>query len=227
MKVLSGTLLLATPVAAGTAAVAPMLVSVVLGPKWASALAPIQILCIFGLLRSALATAGPLFYGSGKPEYLTRSTALEAVFMVALIWPATARWGVSGTCVAVTAAIFISLFYVAARVAGVLQVKVRSLAACAAGSMLPGLVTYGVVSGLASVVAPGVVGLAALVLAGVASYVAMLALLLSASGARLVPYGQATRETLLSLRSAAMETWARRRSARLATSAAQSDRRAA
>ena len=227
IKVLSGCLLLATPLAAGTAAVAPMLVAVVFGPQWLPALAPVQILCIFGLLRAAQATAGPLFYGNGNPEILTRSTALEAVFMVGLIWPCTARWGVSGTCIAVTVAIFISLFYVSAKVAQVLQMKVRGLAACVMGGMLPGLAMFAVVSALAQIVAPGVLGLAVLVLVGVGGYAALLGLLLTPVGARLVPYGATTQETLRSVRDAALEVLARRRGARPAAVSAESDRKAA
>ena len=226
LKVLAGCMLLATPLAAGTAAAAPMLVSVVLGPKWLSTLVPIQILCIFGLLRAASATAGPLFYGSGHPHILTRATALEAVFMVSLIWPCTARWGVPGTAIAVTIAIFISLFSVSAKVAGLLQMKVRGLAACAVGSMLPGLAMFAVVGALARVLPTGVIGLAVLVLAGVVSYAAFLALFLTPSGA-LVPYGKDTQETLRSVRTVAREAWARRRATRAAVVSAESDRRAA
>jgi len=209
LKVLSGTLLLAAPVAAGTAAVAPMFVGVALGPKWADALVPIQILCIFGLLRAVAATAGPVFLGGGRPQYLARSTALEAACMAALIWPATARWGVQGTCAAVTLAIFLTLFYVVGKLRLMLRMRVRDLLGCVAGSLLPSLAMFAVVSGLGRLVRPGWWGLGLLVAAGAVTYAGLLAALVSRAGGGAL--GLATQQTLRSLRAAGAEILSRAR----------------
>ncbi len=219
-KVLSGTLLIAAPLAAGTAAVAPMFVAVVLGPRWTAALAPIQLLCVFGLLRAMAATAGPVFYGSGNPKCQTLSTGLEAACMVALIWPATTRWGLAGTCLAVTVAICVALFYAAGRLARILDLRRRDLARCVAGSVLPACVMFGFVSGLGRVLAPGVLGLAAMVLAGIATYGGLLALLAVSPGGRQTT-GAGTRQMLRSLWTAArgMFRRSRTRAPRLETEA--------
>jgi len=197
--------------AAGTAAVAPMLVTVVLGPKWTAALVPIQLLCIFGLLRAIAATAGPAFYGSGNPKCQTLATGLEAVCMVGLIWPTTTRWGLTGTCVAVTAAIFVALFYAAAKLGQVLSVRRRDLALCIAGSVLPAVAMFGFVSGLGRVLAPGLFGLGIMVLAGIAIYGGLLALLAVSSGGRRTSGSSVTRETLRSVWTVARGTLERSR----------------
>ncbi|MFP4029833.1 MAG: lipopolysaccharide biosynthesis protein [Candidatus Brocadiia bacterium] len=97
LRVLKLTMLLAAPIAAGIAAVAPTFVIVFLGRRWLSAIVPLQILSVFGLERAFNATAGPVFYASNNPSVSARIPILRLVGIVTLIWPLTQWFGISGT----------------------------------------------------------------------------------------------------------------------------------
>ncbi len=174
-RTLALTLLLVVPVAAVMAGLAPALVGVVFGPKWAGMAVPIQVLCAFSILRGYGASVSSALYATGNPREQAKTALLNALVLVACIYPLTAAWGIPGTCVAVLAAILPAKVYASWRLAGVVQAApadfARALAApllaggvafmaghlyvAASAPSLPGLILGGIVAGLAYAAALG------------------------------------------------------------------------
>lgn len=89
--------ILSIPAAFGMFIIAFDFVGVVLGSKWLPAVPALQILCIYGLLRSIAATTGSIFQSIGRAEILFRTSALQLLFMMCLIGPLTTKYGIVGT----------------------------------------------------------------------------------------------------------------------------------
>jgi lipopolysaccharide exporter len=68
--------------------------------KWLPIAPLIQILSISGLFLSIGASAGPLLYGMGKPNIITRLLALRLATVIVLIYPLTSRLGIQGAALA-------------------------------------------------------------------------------------------------------------------------------
>ncbi|MEA3336210.1 MAG: lipopolysaccharide biosynthesis protein [Chloroflexota bacterium] len=90
--------LLAFPVAIATILFAHDFVHIVLTDKWAPAIVPIQILAIYGLIRSVAANMGTIFQAGGKPQWLTGIAAWRLVTMAVLLYPAIRLGGLVGVC---------------------------------------------------------------------------------------------------------------------------------
>lgn len=93
----------AAPVSFGIAVVAPDFVMALFGPDWMQMVVPMQILCIYGFLRSLGKTFGPVWKTLDRPDLVTKLSAIRVVIMAALIWPATEMYGIVGTAALVTA----------------------------------------------------------------------------------------------------------------------------
>jgi len=80
---------------------APEIVLGLLGPKWAPAILPLQLLAVAGFIRAVAATGGPLFVGTGRP-HMDFWMNLGRVSVIAItIYPLTMAWGVAGTSLSV------------------------------------------------------------------------------------------------------------------------------
>jgi O-antigen/teichoic acid export membrane protein len=88
------------PATFGIFAVALDFVKVVYGAKWLPAVAALQVLCFYGLNRSLLGTTEQLYLAAGKPAIRTKLNLLQLVFMGALMYPLTMRYGIAGTAFA-------------------------------------------------------------------------------------------------------------------------------
>ncbi|MGH8912038.1 MAG: oligosaccharide flippase family protein, partial [Acidimicrobiia bacterium] len=84
------------PVAAGLWFVGPEAIQTFLGDKWVPMVPAFNILLVWGLIRSILATTGPLFRGVGRPSIATRIQAGQLLLLAALIYPMTRTFGVEG-----------------------------------------------------------------------------------------------------------------------------------
>jgi PST family polysaccharide transporter/lipopolysaccharide exporter len=89
------------PMAAGIIVVAPTFVRAFLGPDWTSAITVMQILAVFGALRSFGATYGPLFQAISRPDINTKLQVMNLVVLAVLIYPLTDLYGIDGTALAV------------------------------------------------------------------------------------------------------------------------------
>lgn len=84
------------PVAGGLWFVGPEAIQTFLGDKWVPMVPAFNILLVWGLIRSILATTGPLFRGVGRPSIATRIQAGQLLLLAALIYPMTLSFGVEG-----------------------------------------------------------------------------------------------------------------------------------
>jgi O-antigen/teichoic acid export membrane protein len=66
------------------------------GRRWAGAIVPIQLLGVYGMLRSIAVNMGSVFKAAGKPKWLLYIATWRLATMGLLLYPATVRWGVVG-----------------------------------------------------------------------------------------------------------------------------------
>jgi PST family polysaccharide transporter/lipopolysaccharide exporter len=102
LKTLRMTAFVSFPASFGIAAVAPAFVQAFLGPDWTEMILAMQILAGYGLLRSIGKTFGPVWKAVGRPDIITKLSALRLVLIALLIYPLTARYGIAGTALTVT-----------------------------------------------------------------------------------------------------------------------------
>jgi O-antigen/teichoic acid export membrane protein len=119
-KTLRFTALLTLPIAAGLLTLASDAVQVIYGKKWLPMVPAVQALCVFGAIRSIGATTGPVFYGTGRPEVLTRLVGLQLALTAVAIYPLTRHYDILGTSIAVTSALFLANLVTASKVAGII-----------------------------------------------------------------------------------------------------------
>jgi O-antigen/teichoic acid export membrane protein len=100
-KTLQLTTFFSFPMAAGIMVVAPTFVRAFMGSEWVPAIVIMQILAVFGAMRSFGATYGPLFEAISRPDLNTKMQVLNLSVLAVLIYPLTAAYGVEGTALAV------------------------------------------------------------------------------------------------------------------------------
>lgn len=84
-------------------------VLLVLGPRWAPAVAPFAVLVAAESLRALAAACGTLILAGGRTELLSRIKLAEAGVFAALIVPMTATWGMVGAAWSLVLAYAVSL----------------------------------------------------------------------------------------------------------------------
>jgi PST family polysaccharide transporter/lipopolysaccharide exporter len=89
------------PVGVGILITAPTFTPVLLGQQWLPAVPAIQLLALFGMIRSIGANAGPLFLATGRPDLETRLLLAKLVLLAAIIFPMISLYGLYGACWAV------------------------------------------------------------------------------------------------------------------------------
>lgn len=91
--------LISMPIALATIVFANDFVTVLLTEQWTPAIVPIQILAIYGLIRSVAATMGIIFQSGGKPQWLSAIALWRLITMTVLLYPAIRWGGLIGVCV--------------------------------------------------------------------------------------------------------------------------------
>jgi PST family polysaccharide transporter/lipopolysaccharide exporter len=179
-QALTLTTVLSFPTAVGIVAVAPTFVATFLRPEWAEAARVMQILALWGLLRSLGATTGPLFQAVGRPDYATKIQFGKLLLIALLIYPATDAYGIAGTAaVIVLNSVLFSepvASYLAVRtVDGSFRRFFRVVGFPALASAVMGLGVYGLRESFG--LDEGFLAFTALVVVGVVLYVAAVGLL--------------------------------------------------
>jgi lipopolysaccharide exporter len=77
----------------------------VYGKKWMPAVEPLQILCIFGMVRSATMVTGYLLNGIGKPNIDFYTALVRLTILAIIIYPLIYLYGLNGAAISVTIAI--------------------------------------------------------------------------------------------------------------------------
>lgn len=88
------------PVCVGTALVADDLVPIVLGSKWAPIVPLLQVLCLFGLVRSLDALLPSVLFARYRPAFLFWWTAALLFVMPFAFWAGAVAFGALGVAVA-------------------------------------------------------------------------------------------------------------------------------
>jgi lipopolysaccharide exporter len=101
LKTLEFTVFTATPVAVGVLFLGPDFARIFLGEKWTPMVIGLQILAVSGLIRSIVATGGPLFNAVARPHLNFWMNLVRVSMMAVMVFPLTKHWGLAGTSVAV------------------------------------------------------------------------------------------------------------------------------
>jgi len=91
--------LLSIPVAIGMTVFAGPFIYTLYGDKWAPAIVPLQVLGIYGLLRSLAVNMGSVFRAGGKPQWLTSIALLRLAVMGIFLYPSARYFGIVGVSV--------------------------------------------------------------------------------------------------------------------------------
>jgi len=89
------------PIASGIFFLAPDFTRIFLGEKWMPMVPALQVLTLWGLIRSLGAIAGCLWQAVGKPQISTYFHIAKLILLAVFIYPFTIRWGILGTSLAV------------------------------------------------------------------------------------------------------------------------------
>lgn len=78
-----------------------------LGEKWLPMVVSMQLLTIWGIIRSVGATTGPVWQALGTPKTVTKIQTIQTIILITIIYPLTIWWGIAGTSIAVVIAALI------------------------------------------------------------------------------------------------------------------------
>lgn len=93
--------LVSIPLATGIFFLSADFTTLFLGPNWEPMVPAMQLLAVWGLLRSVGAPIGALLKGIGKPHILTYIQVGKLILLSICIYPMTSLWGLTGAAVAV------------------------------------------------------------------------------------------------------------------------------
>lgn len=127
LKIFQLTAFICIPLAAGIFILAPEFTTIFLGEKWMPMVPAMQVLCLFGAVRSINATYGPLYQASGRPFVLTKVSLAQLCFLAFIIYPFTIKAGILGASIAVTVANFVCLILATCEALKILNASVRIL----------------------------------------------------------------------------------------------------
>jgi PST family polysaccharide transporter len=134
-----------TPIAVATILFAPAFIHGLYGDVWAAAILPLQLLAVYGFIRSIAANMGSVFRAMGKPQWLSYIALWRLTTMVALLIPVANRWGIDGVA-ALSAIVAVVDFVISAWLVNKLipapaSAYVRMLLPSTAAALLAGLAT--------------------------------------------------------------------------------------
>ena len=109
LKTLQATFGLSFPLTIGIIMLGSEFVRLFLGDAWVLMSPTLQILAISGLIRSVVATGGPLFKGTGRPQLDFWMNVVRVGVMAVLIYPLTSHYGTEGTAISVVLGIAATL----------------------------------------------------------------------------------------------------------------------
>jgi lipopolysaccharide exporter len=92
----------AVPLSVGIAVLAPEIVLALYGPRWSPAIAPLQILAVFGCFRALWMLNGYLYNAIGSPRIDFYISLARLIAMGMLLYPLTVMYGIVGVSLAVT-----------------------------------------------------------------------------------------------------------------------------
>jgi PST family polysaccharide transporter/lipopolysaccharide exporter len=76
-------------------------IQVFLGQQWLGMVRAMQVLTIWGIIRSLGATSGPLWQALGKPKWTTLTQIVQVIILGISVFPLTRLYGINGTAYSV------------------------------------------------------------------------------------------------------------------------------
>lgn len=158
------------PAATGLIVLAPEILGSIYGEKWLPAAIPLQLLSIFGVIRSIVAPIGYLINGIGYPQSNFFIACLRGIVVIVLIYPFTVMWGLVGASLSVTIAMVIQLALCMIKLRQLIQlhIKVQLL------SLIPWILFSAIMAGVIIVIKSyfiiGLVELPFVILVGILTY---------------------------------------------------------
>ena len=140
LKVLQVTTFLSFPIAGMIFVLAPDFTKIFLGEKWIPMVPAMQVLVFAGLIRSIMATTGPIFQAVGKPKIETKWQIVRLFIIVVLIYPFTVKWGIFGTSIIIFLSAFISTVGFSYRVIKVINCKLKEFSKIIALPLINGII---------------------------------------------------------------------------------------
>ncbi len=105
------------PMAVATILFAPEFIRGLYGDVWAPAILSLQLLAVYGFIRSIAANMGSIFRAMGKPQWLTYIATWRLATMLIFLYPVTKRWGIDGVS-ALSAVVAVIDFGISASLVG-------------------------------------------------------------------------------------------------------------
>ena len=127
VSVLSLIALVVTPIVIGIALVSPLVVALLLGPRWSDAANVMRFVAFLGLSNIFLGTAHPPLLAIGRPGLFAKLFSAQLTVTVPLMIFFTQRYGVQGTAVVYAVAALALLPVNVIVVARALELSMRSL----------------------------------------------------------------------------------------------------
>ncbi|MFC6838524.1 lipopolysaccharide biosynthesis protein [Halomarina ordinaria] len=84
-QTLQVTTFISFPMSMGIIAVSPAFIAAFLGEEWLPMVLSMQILAVYGMMRSMMATIGPVFKSIGRPDLVAKFSFIRVVFLAALV----------------------------------------------------------------------------------------------------------------------------------------------
>jgi O-antigen/teichoic acid export membrane protein len=109
LKVLRFISIFTLPIAVGLAVIAEDMVSSLYKPEWIDMVPLIQVLAVYGMLRSLGTILGPLFMACGRQALMLKIVTFQVLLAVILIYPVTMRFGAIGTSLLLTSIMLLTM----------------------------------------------------------------------------------------------------------------------
>lgn len=98
LKALKFIAILTVPVSVELYLLAPGAIAYAYGVKWQSAIRPIQILTLYGLIRSLSSGQGGIFMALNRVRTMTKVSSGQFVLLLVLLYPVARVYGLAGVC---------------------------------------------------------------------------------------------------------------------------------
>jgi PST family polysaccharide transporter len=140
-RVVLATALVSFPFLAGLLVTAPVLIGFVYGEKWLPTVAPLQIMCVAGMMKSVSTFVGSIVNAKGQVMAEVRRQAVYLVLLIGGTWLGS-YWGTTGVAWAVVGASLIMLIMMQSLLNGMIGMRWRSYLA----SVWPPLAASGIMA---------------------------------------------------------------------------------
>ena len=101
LEIFKTTMFISFPIAGGIFVLGSDFTVLFLGDRWMPMVTAMQVLALWGLIRSSGGLAAPLFNAINRPDIPTKLSLIKLILLALLIYPLTIKWGILGTALAV------------------------------------------------------------------------------------------------------------------------------